>query len=348
MDNITIIVEDYPQEITVQVEDYPQEITVEVTTTGITVNQENQIVANTQKVSDINHVALELFNVNNTSDLDKPISNITNQLLNAETQSRIDADNLLQSDIDNLDARIALNDAKVGITPNQISDIEANNLKVGITSIQANNILANNDKISITTQQANDIISNNAKVGITPTQTTAISDNESSINTINSTAEFISNKGQANGYVPLDANGKILELYLPSSVADVKTVFGRVGDVLANEADYNSFYPTLTDLPSLVSNNSAVALNTLKTSITTQQANDIIANNNKVGITVQQTSDIIDNNNKVGITSSQADAIVNNTSKVGITSVQANDIIANNSKVGYTDTLVSANYKYTI
>ena len=197
MDNITIIVEDYPQEITVQVEDYPQEITVEVTTTGITVNQENQIVANTQKVSDINHVALELFNVDNTSDLDKPISNITNQLLNSETQSRIDADDLLQSDIDNLDSRIALNDVKVGITPNQISDIEANNLKVGITSIQANNILANNDKISITTQQANDIISNNAKVGITPTQTTAISDNTSSINTINSTAEFLANKGQA-------------------------------------------------------------------------------------------------------------------------------------------------------
>ena len=276
MDNITIIVEDYPQEITVQVEDYPQDITVEVTSDGITVNQANQIIANTQKVG------------------------YTDALVSANTD-------------------VVNNTAKIGITAQQVSDIATNNSKVEITVQQASDIVTNNDKIGITTEQSSNIISNNSKVGITPTQTTAISDNSSSINTINSTAEFLSNKGQASGYVPLGANGKILELYLPSSVIgqssyigtwdantnnptlsdpttvngdyyitnvagtylsvsyeigdwvisngiawekidntdDVKTVFGRIGNILANEADYNSFYPTLTNLPNLVSNNSA-------------------------------------------------------------------------------------------
>ena len=99
MDNITVIVQDYPQEITVQ-----------VTTTGITVNQANQIVANTLKVSDINHVTLELPNVDNTSDLNKPVSTATNQVLNAETTSRTDADILLQTNINSEAATRSTND----------------------------------------------------------------------------------------------------------------------------------------------------------------------------------------------------------------------------------------------
>ena len=88
MDNITVVVEDYPQEITVQ-----------VVSDGITIDQANQIAANTEKVSDINHVTLELFNVDNTSDLDKPVSNATNQVLSAETQARTYADDLLQVNV---------------------------------------------------------------------------------------------------------------------------------------------------------------------------------------------------------------------------------------------------------
>lgn len=137
MDNITVIVEDYPQEITVQ-----------VTTTGITVDQAKQIVANTQKVSDINHVAIELFNVDNTSDLNKPVSTATAQLVNTEQSSRIAADSTLQTNIDNLDTRVTVNDAKVGITTEQANDIVANNAKVGITAQQSADITANNAKVS--------------------------------------------------------------------------------------------------------------------------------------------------------------------------------------------------------
>ena len=64
-----------------------------------------------------------------------------------------------------------------------------------------------------------------------------------------------------------------------------------------------------------VSANSAVAANTAKTGITTQQAADITNNNAKVGITTQQASDITTNNAKVGITTDQANAITANTAK---------------------------------
>lgn len=300
-----------------------------------------------------------------------------------------------------LEDAVELNTAKVGITPQQASDITTNNAKVGITSQQANDITTNNSKVGYTealVSANSSVVANTAKVGITPAQTDAIVNNTTNIGTINTTAEFIVNKGQPSGYVPLDANSKILETYLPSSIIGslkyigtwnantnnptlpdpttvngnyyivntagtylstsysvgdwivsngidwqkidntdaVSTVFGRVGNILANSSDYDTFYPTLTDLPNLVTNNTAVVANTAKVGITTQQSADIVTNNSKVGITTQQANDIVTNNAKVGITTQQAADITTNNSKVGITTTQANEIIANTAKVGIT------------
>ena len=77
-----------------------------------------------------------------------------------------------------IDSAIAINNAKVGITPTQASDITTNNAKVGITPTQASDITTNNSKTGITTQQASDITANNAKVGITPTQASDITNNK--------------------------------------------------------------------------------------------------------------------------------------------------------------------------
>lgn len=127
MDNITVIVEDYPQEITVQ-----------VVTTGITVDQANQIIANTQKVGYTDAL------VSANSDV---VANIAK--VGITTQQSND---------------IVTNNNKVGITTQQASDIITNNGKVGITTSQANDIITNNAKVGITTQQTSDITTNNAKV----------------------------------------------------------------------------------------------------------------------------------------------------------------------------------------
>jgi len=100
-----------------------------------------------------------------------------------------------------------------------------------------------------------------------------------------------------------------------------------------------------------ITQNSAIALNTLKVGITsnqsnaiianssklgisTNQANEIAANTLKVGITNQQTTDIVNNNLKTGITSEQDSNILTNTAKVGITNIQSDAIIANTLKTG--------------
>jgi hypothetical protein len=97
------------------------------------------------------------------------------------------------------------------------------------------------------------------------------------------------------------------------------------------------------------------------TGITSQQANEIIANNAKVGITTGQASGIVTNSSKISYTA--AAAVAANTAKVGytealvsantqvaantaknsITSAQSTAITVNTSKVGYTEAAVSAN-----
>lgn len=255
MDNVTVIVDNTIQDVTVQ-----------VATTGITVDQANQIVANTAKVtypsedstkvgfisvtqavdldtiksdtatnnakvSDINHVSLELPNVDNTSDLDKPVSTATQQLINA------------------LDDRVEINDAKVGITPEQSNDIITNNAKVGITTSEQNQIIANTAKVGITAQQASDIISNNAKVGITTQQAADIVSNNSKVGITSQQASDIVNNNAKVGITAVQAS-----------------------DIITNNA---------------------------KVGITAQQISDIETNNSKVGITTDQANAIVLNTAKV-------------------------------------------------
>ena len=127
MDNITVIVEDYPQEITVQ-----------VTSSGITADQANQIIANTQKVG------------------------YTDALVSANTD--VVANTAKVGITSSQASDIVTNNNKVGITTIQASDINTNNAKIGITTQQASDIVSNNSKVGITTQQASDINTNNAKV----------------------------------------------------------------------------------------------------------------------------------------------------------------------------------------
>ena len=117
---------------------------------------------------------------------------------------------------------------------------------------------------------------------------------------------------------------------LPSGA--VSSVNTQTGDVVLDTDDIaegsNEYY---TDAK--VEANSAVAANTAKVGITTDQANEIAANTLKTGITQAQADAIVDNTAKVGITPTQASEIAANTLKTGITTQQADDIIANNAKV---------------
>tara|TARA_R110000824_G_scaffold363811_1_gene552119 strand:+ start:450 stop:869 length:420 start_codon:yes stop_codon:yes gene_type:complete len=106
MDNITVIVEDYPQEITVQVVttgitvDQANQIVTNTAKVGITTAQASDILANNAKVSDVNHVTADLPNVDNTSDLNKPISIATQSALDLKvdkTQDEINTQNIFKA-----------------------------------------------------------------------------------------------------------------------------------------------------------------------------------------------------------------------------------------------------------
>jgi len=90
---------------------------------------------------------INLGNVDNTSDINKPISTATQTAL----------------DLKGNQTEVSLNTAKVGITPAQTSDITANNAKVGITTQQSNDITTNNAKVGISTAQASEITANTLK-----------------------------------------------------------------------------------------------------------------------------------------------------------------------------------------
>lgn len=133
----------------------------------------------------------------------------------------------------------------------------------------------------------------------------------------------------------------------------VTRVNGATGNVTLDTDDIGEGTTNKYYTDARVAANSAVAANTAKVGITTQQASDIQTNNAKVGITTEQANAITANTSKVGITTEQANAIVANTAKnsyptadatkVGHISVtQAvdldtleSDVTTNNAKVSF-------------
>ncbi|HEX7367138.1 MAG TPA: hypothetical protein VF273_08575, partial [Pelobium sp.] len=104
-----------------------------------------------------------LANVENTRDLDKPISTRTqialaSKLNAADTVAMLSAyakaDSDLKLEVKLAKAAIVANTAKVGITAEQADAIVANTAKVGITSEQADAIITNTAKVGITSAQA--------------------------------------------------------------------------------------------------------------------------------------------------------------------------------------------------
>ena len=115
-----------------------------------------------------------------------------------------------------------------------------------------------------------------------------------------------------------------------------------------------------------VSANSAVASNTAKTGITSQQAADIVTNNAKVGITTDQANAITTNSAKVSFPEAPndgdsyvrknegweslthpADAVTSVNGETGVVVLDSDDITEGTSNLYFTDARVSANSDVT-
>mgnify|MGYP000085194079 CR=1 FL=1 len=122
-------------------------------------------------------------------------------------------------------------------------------------------------------------------------------------------------------------------------ISDFVSAVGSIHDATVGTAAGTAIAGVQSDVDV---NTEAIALNTAKVGITTEQSSAIVANSAKVGITTEQSSAIVANTAKVGITTEQSSAIVANSAKVGITEAQSSAIVANSAKVGITEAQSSA------
>ena len=259
------------------------------------------------------------------------------------------------------DARVAANSA-----------VAANTAKTGITDQQASAINANTSKVGITTQQADAIVANTAKISFDSDSSTKLSGIEANADVTDST-NVTSSLVAATSISETDKSAIRTNIGAGTGAGAVDSVNTQTGAVVLDTDDINEGTSNLYYTDARVSANAAVAANTAKVGITTQQASDITTNNAKVGITTAQANAITANTAKNSYPSAdatklagiEAGAEVNptstdglsegttnlyytearvsantsvaaNTAKVGITTEQANAITANTAKVGIT------------
>jgi len=161
-------------------------------------------------------------------------------------------DNATNSQYSNISTDVSVNNAKVGITDSQASEIVENNAKVGYTEalVSANEtVVANTNKVGITDSQASEIVENNAKVGyteilvsantdvlantakvvITDLQTIDITDNKSKITNATHTGDVTGSDALTIG------DKKVLAKHLNSITTptngDVLTYVGSTNDI---------------------------------------------------------------------------------------------------------------------
>ena len=267
---------------------------------------------------------------------------------------------------------ITANTAKVVITSDQASAIVANTAKTGITSDQASAIAANTtashaavtvsgtpDYITLSGQ---DLVRNQIDLANDVTGTlplTALDSNAlnsrivAQAATVGSVHRFADNAAfQANtdtwhvGDILIINDTTYLYIGTNDTTSTSLTDFQQItisgGGISQGTADgrYAAINHThtasqISDFATAVPANTAVAANTAKVGITTDQAAAITANTNRTTITSDQASAITANTAKVGVTTAQASAITANTNKTGITADQASAITTNTAKVTF-------------
>ena len=174
---------------------------VQVNATNIATNVSN-ITSNTNEIAaNVGAISLNSNDIStNAGDINTNANNIATNVTNIATNA---------TDIANIDTSgIAINAANIATN--------TTNIATNVSDIATNlsNITSNEGRIS---SNETDILVNAQNIQDAEYD---IINNYTDIVTINSTAEFLVNKGQPSGYVPLDANSKILETYLPANTGD--------------------------------------------------------------------------------------------------------------------------------
>ncbi len=283
---------------------------------------------------------------------------------------------------------ITLNTAKTGITPTQASDITTNNSKVSdqtvvlteganvtITGTYPNFTIASDDVVGAVTSvngddgvvvldssditentnlyytearvSANtDVAANTAKTGITAAQAADIVTNNAK-----NTDQTVTLTEGAN--VTITGTYPDFTIASDDVVGAVNSVNGDTGVVVLGTDDVDEGSSNLYYTEARVAANSAVALNTAKTGITTQQASDITANNAKntdQTVTLTNAGNITIGGTYPDFTIASADVVGAVTSVNGAVGVVVLDTadVAEDTNLYYTEARVAANSAVTL
>jgi len=181
---------------------------------------------------------------------------------------------------------IVANTAKTGITTDQASAIVANTGKTGITADQASAITANTAKTGITTDQASAIVANTGKTGDTGARGAAGTNGTDGAKGDTGAAGAKGDQGIQGIQGPQGDIG----LTGSAGAKGATGAAGAKGDtgLTADQITaVNAISGTNTgdqDISGITTNATAIALNTAKTGITTDQSTAITNNTAKVGV----------------------------------------------------------------
>ena len=307
---------------------------------GLSPNQINEIAANTTKVGLTTEQAATLANTSGTNTGDQDISGIETNTNDIAT---------LQTEQSTQNTAIAINSAKTGITGDQANEIEANTAKIALSTEQEAT-LANISGTNTGDQDISGIATNAGDITSLKTeqriQNTAIALNTVKTGVTSDQADIIAATSNVNtgdqDISGIATNvGDIISLKTEQTIQNTAIALNTVKTgVTSDQADIIAATSNVNtgdqDISGIVTNTVAIAVNTSKTGITTAQSATITANTAKTGITTAQATAITNNSGKTGITTAQSSEIAANTLKTVITPAQATAITDNSAKTGIT------------
>jgi hypothetical protein len=263
--------------------------TIEINTTEISAietdqtTQNSAIALNTAKVGITTAQATTISNTTGVNTGDQDISGIA---ANRTDISAIETDQTTQN------SAIALNTAKVGITTAQATTI-SNTTGVNTGDQIISGIATNTTDISAIetdqTTQNSAIALNTAKVGITTAQATTIS-NTTGVNTGDQDISGIATNTTDILAIETDQTTQNSAIALNTAKAGITTAqattISNTTGLNTGDQDISGIAANRTDISAIetdqTTQNSAIALNTVKVGINSNQANAIVANTAKV------------------------------------------------------------------
>ncbi|MFK5973210.1 MAG: hypothetical protein QM485_08005 [Flavobacteriaceae bacterium] len=264
-----------------------------------TVKLADGAVTDTKLASGIDKGKVGLSNVDNTADVDKPISTTVQGVLDTNATSIT----TLESEQTTQNSAIALNTSKIGLTTAQttiLGNTSGTNTGDQDISVIGTNATAITVLESEQTTQNSAITLNTSKIGLTTAQITILG-NTSGTNTGDQDISVIGTNATAITALESEQTTQNSAIALNTAKVGITTaqatIISNTSGTNTGNQDITGIATNATSITTLESEqstqNSAITLNIAKVGITTAQASEITANTTKAGLPSMSNAQIV-------------------------------------------------------